>query len=110
MAQLFSAEDYQEWTQRLREKDATFANKIMKSRSDLRIKQLLDGRREEMRYAITVASAARLLGIDPKTLRKKLEDPYNVHLEQIRPLKKGHRYLWLEDVLEYSKKMTEMEY
>ena len=105
--ELFSARHYAEWTRQLKEKDKDFASKIKRERPDLTIKQMLDGRREEMRYAISVESAARLLGFNAKTLRRLVDDPYNLHLETISPnrAKGGHRYLWLEDVLEYSKRI-----
>jgi len=105
--EIFSEADYAEWTTRLREKDSEFASKIKKLRPDLKIKQMLDGRRREMRYAISVRSTAKLLGIDQRTLKKILEDQFQFELEPFQPLAgSGHRYLWLEDVLEYSKKMS----
>ena len=104
---LYTEENFQTWAKRTRKLDVEFARKLMRDRPDLRMKELLDGRREEMRWAITVTSAARLLGVNVKTLRKILEDPYLIHLETIKPLASGHAYLWLEDVLEFSKRMTE---
>jgi len=106
---IYTPEDYSEWMARTKSKDQEFAQKIIEERPELRIKELLDGRREEPRWAITINSAARLLGINVKTLRRLLEDDFDTSFEQVRPTINGHKYLWLDDVLNYARKMIEQE-
>jgi|GEM_PF-3184338 len=101
-------ESKEAWTHRQKDEDTNFAKKIMAEQPQLRIKQMLDARRKQSRWAISFHSAAKLLGIDPATLKKIVEDPYRVSLEQIRPLgNRGHRYIWLSDVLSYARHMSE---
>lgn len=103
-------ETEQAWTSRKAREEDDLAKNISDDDPTLRLKRILDPRRHSLRWAIQLRSAARIIGIDIKTLKNILTDPFRIHLETVRPQgNTGHRYLWLGDVIEYAKHMAEPE-
>ena len=105
--EIFNEESWREWAAATAKRDVEFARKIRKDHPNLRLKEMLDGRREEIRWAVSVNSGAKILGLDVKTLRKIIREPFQSHFSPIKASPNGHSYIWLEDILNFSKVMIE---
>jgi len=103
-----------QWTELQSKKDNSFAAEIGRSHPHLRLKKVLDPRRECQRWAVSVKGAAELLGMDRKTLLNIISNPWSASFEVICPTKaspnsqKVHKFVWLSELFDYAKKMSEV--